>query len=391
MIGTDEGVLSLTDADPIGQSGGVFFCREAKVAPSISGPSGKTAAILLVNHVFAGGGLMRCSKAVTMVLAVASFTASSAASSTLKKVGEINLPGPAGKRFDYLTIDDEDGYLLSAHLGAGLLYVIDLKTLRVVTAIPDVPGVEGVEYVPDLKKAYTSDWYENRVGVIDLQTMRVIKKIPVDAKPDGSAYAAPFHKLYVSNERGKSEAVIDVRTDESVKTIRFNSETGMPQFDPVVGKLYVNLQDQNLFAVIDPATDQVVGQYPVGRCHGNHGMALDAQHRRAFLVCEENNLMTVFDLDQRKPIAYLPTAEGGDVVKYDPGLRRIYVACYSGAISVFQQDDPMHYRKLEDFTVEPRVHSLEVDVKTHRVYVPQEQVGGKPAARMAVYEAVNGN
>ena len=39
------------------------------------------------------------------------------------------------------TMDDEDHYLLSAHLAAGLLYVIDMKTNRLVKAIPDVPGV----------------------------------------------------------------------------------------------------------------------------------------------------------------------------------------------------------------------------------------------------------
>jgi DNA-binding beta-propeller fold protein YncE len=87
---------------------------------------------------------------------------------TLKQVATIDLPGPAGKRFDYLTIDYDDGYLLSAHLGAGLLYVIDLKTNKVVMTIPDVPGVEGVEYVPELKKIYTSDWHEKKIGVIDL-------------------------------------------------------------------------------------------------------------------------------------------------------------------------------------------------------------------------------
>ncbi|HKC70957.1 MAG TPA: hypothetical protein VKB60_04995, partial [Terriglobales bacterium] len=42
---------------------------------------------------------------------------------TLKLAATINLPGPAGKRFDYLTIDTEDHYLLSAHLGAGILYI----------------------------------------------------------------------------------------------------------------------------------------------------------------------------------------------------------------------------------------------------------------------------
>jgi YVTN family beta-propeller protein len=146
-----------------------------------------------------------------------------ALAATLKSVSSFSLPGPVGKRFDYLTIDYDDHYLLSAHLAAGLLYVIDLRSNRVVKAIPDVPGVEGVEFVPELKKVYTSNAGDNTIGVIDLKQMKVIKKLPTEAKPDGSAYAAPFHKLYVSDERGKAEAIVDVQQDTSTcKTKTFS-------------------------------------------------------------------------------------------------------------------------------------------------------------------------
>src|SRR5437868_14701245 len=104
---------------------------------------------------------------------------------SLRQIDVIDLPGPTGKRFDYLTIDYDDHYLLSAHLAAGLLYVIDLRTNRVVKAIPDVPGAEGVEFVPELKKVYTSNAGDNTIGVIDLKQMKVIKKLPTEAKPDG--------------------------------------------------------------------------------------------------------------------------------------------------------------------------------------------------------------
>ena len=307
---------------------------------------------------------------------------------TLKKVTEFDLPGPGGKRFDYLTIDTDDHYLLSAHLAAGQTYVIDLRTNKMVTTVGDTPGVEGIEDVPELKKFYTSNAGDNTIGVVDLRQMKVVKKLPTEKKPDGSAYAGPFHKLYVSDERGKAEAIVDVTKDEIVKTLHFDSETGMPQYDPIARKVYVNLQDQNIFAVIDPATDEIVGRYPVGRCKGNHGMTLDPEHHRAFLSCEENNLMTVFDLDKHEPIAFLPMADGPDVIKFDPGLGRIYAACYSGAISVFHQDDPNHYRKIEDFMVQHAVHTLAVDLETHRVYTPEQEENGKPVARMVVYEAV---
>ena len=96
-------------------------------------------------------------------------------------------------------------------------------------------------------------------------------------------------------------------------------------------------------------------------------MTLDTEHHRLFLSCEENNLMTVFDLDKNAPIVFLPMADGPDVIKFDAGLKRIYAACSSGAISVFP--------------VQKRVHSLAVDAKTHRVYAPEQEENGKPVAR----------
>src|SRR5262245_34414052 len=308
--------------------------------------------------------------------------------STLRRIATIDLPGPAGKRFDYLAIDEDHDYLFSAHLAAGLLHVIDVRTNTVVKTIPAVPGVEGVAYIPEGKKVYTSNWGENKIGVIDLARMTVVKRIPTEDKPDGIAYAAPFRKAYVSNERAKAESVIDVTSDTIVKVLRFDSETGVPQYDPVARKVYVNLQDRNILAVIDPATDTVVGRYRVDGCQGNHGMAIDAERHRAFLSCEGNDTLTVFDLDTHQAIAHLPMAKGADVVMFDPGLGRVYVACSSGAISVFQMDDPAHFRKLPDVPVEPKIHSLAVDPRTHRVYAPAQQDRGRPASRMFVFEAV---
>lgn len=192
----------------------------------------------------------------------------------------------------------------------------------------------------------------------------------------------------MSNERAKAESVIDVGTDTIVKVIRFDSQTGVPHYDPLARKVYVNLQDRNTLAVIDPATDTVVDTYQVDGCRQNHGMAIDPERHRAFLACEGNDTLTVFDLDAHQAIAHLPMARGADVVMFDPGLGRIYVACSSGAISVFQMDDATRFRKLADVEVEPKIHSLAVDPRTHRVYAPAEHVKGRPASRMLVFGAV---
>jgi DNA-binding beta-propeller fold protein YncE len=324
---------------------------------------------------------------VTIILLGLSIIASGQSSAqSLKRVGFIDLPGPKGQRFDYLTMDDEDHYLLSAHLGPGILYIIDVRTNSLVKAIPGVPGITGVEYIPGLHKAYTSDWGEEKIGIVDLRQMKLLKRLPTAEKPNGSAYASGFGKIYVSDTIGKAVAIVDVSKEEIVKTLNFDSETGMPQYDSIAQKVYVNLRNTNQIAAIDPATDSVTEKYPVPGCQYNHGMAVDSEHHRAFLLCNANRTLTVLALDTHKALARLPLPQGADVVKYDPGLRRAYAACSSGFISVVQEDDSEHFRKLEDVPVQKLVHSLAVDTATHRVYVPEQQEDGSPVARIIIYE-----
>jgi len=170
-------------------------------------------------------------------------------------------------------------------------------------------------------------------------------------------------------------------------TLHFDSETGVPLFDPKAQLVYVNLQDRNELAAIDPATDKVVARYPVEAAKAITGWRSMRSIGAAFLACQGNDRLSVFDLDSHKAIASLPMAPGSDVVQFDAGLGRVYVGCSSGAISVFQEDDPDHFQKLADVPVQRRVHSLAVDVRTHRVYAPEQEEDGKAVARMVVFDA----
>lgn len=305
---------------------------------------------------------------------------------SIKRITVIEVPGPKGQRFDYLAIDGEDHYLLSAHLGPGILYVVDMRTNKLVKAIPGLPGITGLEYVPGLRKVYTSNWGEEKIGVVDLRTMSVIKRLPTESKPNGIAYAEPFRKVYVANTLGKAVSIIDVDKDEVVKVLRFNSETGTPGYDAVAKRIYVTLRSTNEVAEIDPSTDRIIGRYPVQGCSFDHGMAIDSEHHRAFLLCGASHNLTVFALDDHKAIAHFPIPTGADVVKFDTVNGRVYAACSSGAISIVQEDDPQHFRKIEDVPVQKMVHSLAVDPSTHRVYAPEQEENGQPVARIVVYE-----
>jgi len=320
--------------------------------------------------------------------ALAACLSTPARGATLKKVGAIELHGPRGEHFDHLDMDYDDHYLLSAQTGAGILYVIDVRQNAVVTAIHGLPGITVPVYVPGLGKVYACDWGENKIGVVNLKQMKVVKRLASSEKPNGGTYAKGFGKVYVSDTLGKELQAIDVRSDRPVKTLRFASETGMAQYDEIGRKVWLNLRNANEIAEIDPQTDKVTARYRVAGCDFNHAMAIDAKNRRAFLLCVGNNVFTVFDLEKHRAIAHIPLPEGADDVKFDAGLRRIYVACESGAITVIEEQDAEHFRKLEDFPVQKGVHTLEVDTETHRVYTPEAEENGQPVCRMIVYEAV---
>lgn len=94
---------------------------------------------------------------------------------------------PSNKRklstpLDYLTIDSEDHYLISAHLAAGQTYLIDLRTNKVVATVADT----------------------------DMRQMKVVKSCRPNASLMGARMPRPSTKLYVSDERGKAEAIVDV-------------------------------------------------------------------------------------------------------------------------------------------------------------------------------------
>src|SRR5260370_26888768 len=96
----------------------------------------------------------------------------------------------------------------------------------------------------------------------------------------------------------------------------------MPGYDAVARRVYVNLRSTNEIAEIDPSSDKVVGTYPVEGCRSNHGMAVDSEHHRAFLLCGGTRKMSGFALDTHRTIAQLPLSARTYVCQCGPGLHR---------------------------------------------------------------------
>src|SRR5206468_3611652 len=105
------------------------------------------------------------------------------------------------------------------------------------------------------------------------------------------------------------------------------------------------------------------------------------EHRLAFAACEENARLAVFDLTQKKMAAVFSTGADPDVLAFDKVLNRLYVSAESGVLAIFDVRG-RGLEKVGEGFLAPNAHSVAVDSRTHRVYLPLESVNEKPMLRI---------
>jgi DNA-binding beta-propeller fold protein YncE len=134
-------------------------------------------------------------------------------------------------------------------------------------------------------------------------------------------------------------------------------------------------------AAFEPDTGAVTGRIPLPGCHGAHGVYVDPPSRRAFVACEDNARLAVVDLAVHHQLSVQKVGSDPDVLAFDAGLGRLYVAAESGVVTVFAVDG-RGVRTLGQGHLAARAHSVAVDPRTHYVFFPLENVGGHPVMRV---------
>ena len=311
-------------------------------------------------------------------------TAEAASAGNLPLQTLVDIPLSGGTtRFDYQSLDSSTGRLYLAHLGSDLMTVFDVNKQSVVGDVNNLKRVHGVLAVPELHRVYASATGTNELVVIDDQSLAIVARAPAGDYPDGVAFASKENKIYVSDLRGRADTVIDAKTNQRLTTIQLGGGAGNSQYDPTGDRIFVTVDGREELAEIDPATDQIAARYPLTGCKGSHGLLIDSENRLAFVACEENSRLVVFDLQTKKATAILTVGADPDVLAFDTGLHRLYVSAESGNIAIFDEKDRGLKEVFRGFFA-ANAHTVAVDSRTHRVYWPLQNVGGKPVLRITV-------
>src|SRR2546428_13501921 len=94
----------------------------------------------------------------------------SLAKDLLKLEKDVPLTGGVS-RFDYQSLDSQNGILYLSHMGAGQDIVFHTKTDQVLATLSGFPGVTGVLVLPELHRLYANVTRRHQTAVVDTTSL----------------------------------------------------------------------------------------------------------------------------------------------------------------------------------------------------------------------------
>jgi DNA-binding beta-propeller fold protein YncE len=289
----------------------------------------------------------------------------------------VPLPDVQG-RIDHLSIDKRNNRLFVAALGNHTVEVIDIPQGKRIGTIRGLPEPQGVLYRIDGNRLYVANRADGTLRIFDAGTDEPLQTVNLGDNADNIRFDNAKQQLYVGYGNG-ALAILDTKGTK-LADIRLDAHPESFQLEKNGPRLFVNLPKARRIAVVDRGTKSVIAQWETEGALSNYPMALDEEHHRLFVVCRVPAQLLVLDTRNGTILQKLPVVGDSDDVFYDASRQRVYATGGEGRISVFQQDDPDHYRPLAEIaTVKgARTSTFYPEHKKFFVAVPRQ--GSEPAA-----------
>ena len=329
-----------------------------------------------------------------LIAAVVSFfsvAASAQKNPPLRLLQTIPLPDLKSGDFDHFAVDLPGNRLFLTAETNNAVEVFDLRANKLIHTIHDVDTPHSMLYLPAAKQLWVVCGGDGTLKVLDGTTYAVIDTMKLELDADSSLYDPAKHLFYVVNggEGAKADfsliSIFDTNTRKHVGDIKVDTTNIEAMALEKNGrKLFANIRDKSLVGAIDTEKKAVTTTWPLGDVKGNTPMALDEANRRLFIATRKPAKLLVLDSESGKIIATLPTAEITDDMLFDPGGKRIYVAC-DAFVVVYAERDADHYEELGRIPSGFRAKTATLVPQLKRYYVASPRHEAK-AAEVKVYE-----
>lgn len=334
----------------------------------------------------------RCWLILALVLVLTAPVIHSAGSAPLKLVQTFKLPADVKGHFDHVTVDVKGHRLFATPEGYKAVLVLDDETGKIVQTIRGIERPHAVLYREDLNRIYVTDGGAGDVKIYDARTYQLVKSVKLLADADSIGYDPATGYLYVDNGGGDAGqtysmfSVIDTTKGAKAADLKIDGDTlEAMALETSSPRIYVNNRSKNEVAVVDRQARSLIESWPVTMGKFNVAMALDEANHRLFVACRSGYIV-VFDTQTGKELQALPITKGVDDLAYDSASRRIYAAC-DGAVDVYEQSDPDHYKSLGKVETGPAAKTARLVPELNRYFVAAPEHGSTPA-EILVFEVL---
>lgn len=287
----------------------------------------------------------------------------------------IPLPDVKG-RIDHLALDPAHGKLFVAALGNGTVEAVDLNTGRVAGRIAGLAEPQGLAFLPDRQELVVASGGDGSVRFYRAADLAPAGQAALGDDADNLRLDPASGRL-VAGYGGGGLAVIDPATRAVVSRAPLPAHPEGFQLEG--SRAYVNLPGAGAIGVADLAAGKLVARWPNRGRQANFPLALDNAAGEIGVVYRLPARLVVFDRRTGAERQALATCGDADDLFFDARRRRIYVACGSGEVEVFERGaarlTPLA-RILTSKGARTALFSPDLD----RLFVAARADGGRPAA-----------
>jgi DNA-binding beta-propeller fold protein YncE len=304
---------------------------------------------------------MKRNSAILLALfGVFALTARCTDTAPLKLVTTYEFPSDVKGRFDHLIVDVKGRRLFTTAMEDKSVNVFSVDTGKLIYSIAGIERPHAVLYRQDLDRLYVTDGEAGDLKIFDGKTYKLLMSVKLLVGADGIGYDPATRYLYVVNGGKDAKtsysfiSVIDTTNGTKRADIEVDGDTlEALALEKSSSKMYVNNRGKNQVEVIDRNTLRVLASWPVTLGTGNDPIALDEANHRLYVACRSGQIV-VFDTETGKELQALaigPSGKSGgewvDDLAFDPKSKRLYAPCGgTGTVDVYEEIDRDHYKSL---------------------------------------------
>ena len=281
----------------------------------------------------------------------------------LRLVATFPIPEMTGT-WDHLAGDSKSGRLFLTAQDEHAIYVLDVKTGRVLRRIAGVFNrPQGQYFIPEIKRLVTSNGRDGTVRFTDGDTYQVANTVQLSVGADLMQYDGKRKHLYIESggkdsNRGPGRiSVIEASSGKVLGEIPTEYRAAAMAIETARARLYVAMPALKQVLLVDTARNEITGEYNMPGRPGFIG--LDEKRHRLFVSTRRHPTsaaeptFNVIDTESGERVASLLTIEDTSGVAYDAVHCRIYTTGLSGYVDAIQQLGPNRYQTIARIATGP--------------------------------------